>query len=450
MPFAHILLLRTLGIRAEHQSFCPHLSRKGFEAAWQARDVVSLLAKTEKEVVHRGDDLHAACQQGIFARTLEIADGNALVLVGFCAQREITACVVDKHLATFHLGSMFEETFLVLVLCADAEGRYAAINLWNDNACVLRTACHGLRLIHPVIVTARERVGCEKRYVVLIEPMHEGVVAYPSHRHVNHRVGLEAAQHLFALFSHGRQRIHVHPSLREHRYQRVDMLPVAFHGEGYARDESHLRTILMIHAFFLQIGRQLISRLEIASVLAVVVHVGRHFHGGVHLLVAPAVGGGNVAQVAQAVAVVLPVVVVEIALERGYLPVGEIAVLYEVAGAQRLGEDGNTLAGCLLDFCHLSIAQENAPRIDDDGVEVVDVVHLIGFHARDLDVTGVVVEHEVGLLCLQRIHNEYARGRHPVMPCSIACHTQDDGHGNPEKPFVVLHYLLTCFLICSI
>ena len=193
---------------------------------------------------------------------------------------------------------MFEEPLLVFVLRADAERRYSSINLRYDDACILRTACHGHRFVHPVIMAARERIGCEKRYVVLIEPMHKRVVAYPSHRHEYHSVRIEAAQHLVTLLSHGRQRIHVHPFLCEHRYQGVDMLPVAFHGEGYARDESHFWAILMIQAFLLQICRQFISSLEIPSILSVVIHVRRHLHRGFHLLVAPTVRGGDVAQIA--------------------------------------------------------------------------------------------------------------------------------------------------------
>lgn len=106
----------------------------------------------------------------------------------------------------------------------------------------------------------------------------------------------------------------------------------------------------MIHAFFLQIRCQFISSLEISSVLAVVIHIRWHLHRVFHFLVAPAVRGGDVAQVAKSVAVVLAVVIVEIALKRGYLLGGEIAVFHEVAGAQGFGKDGNAILCCRSSF----------------------------------------------------------------------------------------------------
>ena len=98
------------------------------------------------------------------------------------------------------------------------------------------------------------------------------------------------------------------------------------------------------------------TSLEIQPILSVVIHVGWHLHRAVHLLVAPAVRGGDVAQIAKSVAIVLAVVVVEIELKRGYLFGGEIAVLHEVAGAQGLGEDRNAFPCSMLDFLHLPVA----------------------------------------------------------------------------------------------
>ena len=134
-----------------------------------------------------------------------------------------------------------------------------------------------------------------------------------------------------------------------------------------------------------QVGRQLVGRLEVLAVLPVVEHVLRHLYGRLYLLVAPSAGRRNMAQVAQSVAVVLSVVVLEILLQGINLGVGEVVVLDEVAGAQRLGEDGHAATGHTLHLGHLLVGEEDAAGIEDDGIVAVERRHLVGIHAIDVN-----------------------------------------------------------------
>ena len=153
-------------------------------------------------------------------------------------------------------------------------------------------------------------------------------------------------------------------------------------------------------------------------------HILRHLDGRLYLLVAPSVGRSNMAQVAQSVAVVLAVVVFEVLFQGVHLSICEVVVLNEVTGTQRLCEDGHPATGYALHLGHLFVGQEDAAGVDDDGVVAVEALHLISINATDFNVTGVVVEHEVGLLRLQGIDHQDAGGSHEVAVDGIAAHRQ--------------------------
>ena len=159
-------------------------------------------------------------------------------------------------------------------------------------------------------------------------------------------------------------------------------------------------------------------------------HIPWHLDGRLYLLVAPSVGRSNMAQVAQSVAVVLAVVVVKVLLQGIYLGIGEVMVLNEVTGTQRLCEDGHPATGYALHLGHLFVGEEDATGIDDDGVVAVETLHLIGIDATDFNMAGVVVEHEVSLLSLQGVDDKDARRSHKLAVDSIAAHRQHGQNGH--------------------
>ena len=159
-------------------------------------------------------------------------------------------------------------------------------------------------------------------------------------------------------------------------------------------------------------------------------HVPRHFDGRLYLLVAPSVGRSNMAQIAQSVAVVLAVVVVKVLLQGIYLGIGEVMVLNEVTGTQRLCEDGHPATGYALHLGHLFVGEEDATGIDDDGVVAVETLHLIGIDATDVNMSRVVVQHEVCLLSLQGVDHEDAGGSHELAVDGIAAHRQHSQNGH--------------------
>ena len=202
------------------------------------------------------------------------------------------------------------------------------------------------------------------------------------------------------------------------------MWTVAFHGEGDARDEGDVGRAFVVEVLAAEIGGQFTRCLEILSVGTVVEHVFQHFDRGVVVVVAPSVGGGDVSQVAKAVAVILAVLVVEIGLEGGCLLLVEVVVFHEVVASQSLGEDGRALLGRSLHFCLLFGGEEDAAGVDDDGIVVVETCHLFGFHAVDGDFFAVVAQHDVGFLCFQGIHHEDASGSHVMVVDDKAAHHQ--------------------------
>ena len=141
----------------------------------------------------------------------------------------------------------------------------------------------------------------------------------------------------------------------------------------------------MVESLMTQVGRQFVGGLEVLAVLPVVEHVPRHLYGRLYLLVAPSSGRSDMTQVAQSVAVVLAVVVLKILLQGVNLGGGEVMVLNEVAGAQRLGEDGYAPACHSLHLGHLLVGEEDAAGIEDDGVIAVETLHLIGIDADDVN-----------------------------------------------------------------
>ena len=102
----------------------------------------------------------------------------------------------------------------------------------------------------------------------------------------------------------------------------------------------------------------------------------------------------------------------------------EVVVLHEVAGAQGLGEYWHPLFRHPLHLCHLLVGQEDAAGIDNDGIIVVKAPHVLCLDTLHLDMTGVVVEREVGLLGLQGIDDEDAGGSHIMAVDDIAAHRQ--------------------------
>ena len=142
--------------------------------------------------------------------------------------------MLDQHLAAFHFGRVDVVAFVVGILCGDGKGSRAAVNLGYDDACVLRATGHGDAAVHPFLVGGSHGEGTEQRDVLLLHPLVQGVVAYPSHGQVDNGVGLQLFEHTFALLARAGHRVDVEALPGEHGDERVDVLAVALHGEGDA------------------------------------------------------------------------------------------------------------------------------------------------------------------------------------------------------------------------
>ena len=288
MALAHVRLLCPPCIRAQHNALGLYLSGKSLERRRQPVHVVAFGTQSFQEVIHRWYHLHAAGQQGILSRALEVADGDAFLLVPLGAKGHVPLHVVHQCPAALHLGSTPVIPLGVFVLCADAVGRHAAVNLGNHDARVLRSRGHGLVLVHPLVMRHRQGEWRKQRNVVLVEPVHQRVVAQPSHGHIDHGVGFQFHHHVLAPFADGCQRIHIKALLREQRDERVHMLAVALHGEGHARDERQPRSPLVVEVVGAQIVCQFVGMLEVMAVSPVIEHVFHQVHRLAVFLVAPA------------------------------------------------------------------------------------------------------------------------------------------------------------------
>ena len=145
--------------------------------------------------------------------------------------------------------------------------------------------------------------------------------------------------------------------------------------------------------------------------------------GVVKVLVTPAVGCGQVAQVAQAVAQVLAVLVVEVLLQGGYLLCAQVVVLHEVVAAQGFCEDGHALGGRPLHLGHLVFVEEDAAGVDDDGIVAAERLHLLSRDAVHVDMVRVVRQHNVGLLRIEGIdHEDSRRGQPAAVGGCPRCH----------------------------
>ena len=113
---------------------------KGIDRRGESVQTVALLTKSEQEVIHRRDDLHAAGQQGVLPRTAEIAYGDVFITVGLGTQRQVAADVVGQCLTAFHFCRIAVVALGIGVLCADAVRRHAAVYLRNDDTGILRAA----------------------------------------------------------------------------------------------------------------------------------------------------------------------------------------------------------------------------------------------------------------------------------------------------------------------
>ena len=141
------------------------------------------------------------------------------------------------------------------------------------------------------------------------------------------------------------------------------MLTVPFHGEGDSRYQGQARPTLVVEVAGLQIVSQFTGMFEIVPVGTVIEHVPHQVDRLFIILVAPTLGGGNMAQKAQAVAEVLPVLIVEISLQLVCLFLRQVLVDGELAALQCFCEDEDSFLRHPSQLPHLLLTEKEPPAI---------------------------------------------------------------------------------------